>query len=307
MVVDTTAQVETLLKKYEPGEEHRTESKTATADLNVDSNRILEGLVDAYGTSSFSPPSRLCMSDEPGTEARPGRTDVASKPKPDGMSHDTLSWEMIELGLDEPLPLQEILDDLYDLWPARTCFRLTCPRTQIYFAHIHPSVPMIHQYRFLAALSLSPNTRPPIALRYAMWTLAASITDRYQDLHEHFYARARKYAELVEMTGRGEKVTSSAYTQAWLLIGIYELKMMYFPRAWLSTGKAVRLVQMMGMHRLDGLSYDVKQILPPPRDWVEKEERRRTFWMTFCMDRYTTVGTGWPMVIEEEDVSLSSV
>jgi hypothetical protein len=154
---------------------------------------------------------------------------------------------------------------------------------------------MIHQYRFLAALNLSPNTRPPIALRYAMWTLAASITTRYQTLHEHFYTRARKYAELAEMT----------HTQAWILIGIYELKMMYFPRAWLSTGRAVRLAQMMGMHRLDGPDYDLKHMLSPPRDWVEKEERRRTLWMAFCMDRFATVGTGWPMAIEEEDVSRS--
>jgi hypothetical protein len=164
---------------------------------------------------------------------------------------------------------------------------------------------MIHQYRFLAALNLSPNTRPPIALRYAMWTLAASVTSRYQNLHEHFYVRARKYAELAEMTGHGEKVTSTAHTQAWILIGIYELKMIYFPRAWLSTGRAVRLAQMMGMHRLDGHDCDLKQTLSPPRDWLEKEERRRTFWMAFCMDRFATIGTGWPMAMEEGDVSWS--
>jgi hypothetical protein len=136
-----------------------------------------------------------------------------------------------------------------------------------------------------------------------MWTLAASVTIRYQNLHELFYARARKYAELAEMSGQGEKVTSTAIAQAWILIGIYELKMMYYPRVWLSTGRAVRLAQMMGMHRLDGLSSDLKQTLLPPRDWIEKEERRRTFWMAFCMDRYATVGTGWPVAIDEGDVS----
>lgn len=162
---------------------------------------------------------------------------------------------------------------------------------------------MVHQYRFLAAMDLSPNTRPPVALRYAMWTLAASITERYQDLHEHFYARARRYTESVEMTGHGEKVTSTAHTQAWILIGIYEFKMMHFPRAWLSTGRAIRLAQMMGMHRLDSGNQDIRQTLSPPRDWIEKEERRRTFWMTFCLDTYATIGTGWPMTIDESDVS----
>lgn len=58
----------------------------------------------------------------------------------------------------------------------------------------------------------------------------------------------------------------------------------------------------MGLHRLDGVGLDVKQCLPPPRDWTEREERRRTFWMAFCEDRYASVGTGWPMTIEEKDI-----
>jgi hypothetical protein len=34
------------------------------------------------------------------------------------------------------------------------------------------------------------------------------------------------------------------------------------------------------------------------------EERRRTFWMAFCMDRYAGVGTGWPLIVDEKDVHL---
>jgi hypothetical protein len=78
---------------------------------------------------------------------------------------------------------------------------------------------------------------------------------------------------------------------------------MYFPRAWLSAGRAVRLGQMMQLHRLDGAGLDVKQCLPPPKDWTEREERRRTFWMSFAIDRYASIGTGWPMTIDERDVS----
>ena len=46
----------------------------------------------------------------------------------------------------------------------------------------------------------------------------------------------------------------------------------------------------------------MKQCLPPPRDWTEKEERRRTFWMAFCQDRYASIGTGWPMTVDEKDI-----
>lgn len=58
----------------------------------------------------------------------------------------------------------------------------------------------------------------------------------------------------------------------------------------------------MGLHRLDGAGLDIKQCLPPPRDWTEKEERRRTFWMAFCEDRYASIGTGWPMTVDEKDI-----
>jgi len=71
----------------------------------------------------------------------------------------------------------------------------------------------------------------------------------------------------------------------------------------MSTGSAIRLCQMMGLHRLDGSGLDVKQCLPPSRDWTEKEERRRTFWMAFCEDRYASIGTGWPMTVDEKDIS----
>ena len=135
-----------------------------------------------------------------------------------------------------------------------------------------------------------------------MWTLAASVADKFEGLQHHFYQRARKYAQLDEMRGHGESTISIAHCQTWVLTCTYEFKNMYFPRAWMSAGRAVRLAQMMQLHRLDGVGLDVKQCLPPPKDWTEREERRRTFWMCFCVDRYASIGTGWPMTIDERDV-----
>lgn len=68
------------------------------------------------------------------------------------------TWEMIGLGLEEPLPPQETIDELYvfsDLVPARTIMKLTTALShQIYFEKIHASVPMIHKYRYLTAMNL---------------------------------------------------------------------------------------------------------------------------------------------------------
>ncbi|RMZ87643.1 hypothetical protein DV736_g5132, partial [Chaetothyriales sp. CBS 134916] len=199
---------------------------------------------------------------------------------------DNFSWEMIGLGLEEPLPNQDIIDDL----------------NRIYFEKIHPSLPMIHRSRFLASMDLAPQMRPCVALRYIMWAHACSVTSQYSAYAEHFYTRARKYAEQDEMRGHGENIVTLAHCQAWALLSCYEFKMMYFPRAWMSTGRSSRLALMMGLHRQDRLGMDVKQTLPPPRDWLDREERRRTFWMVFCQDRYASIGTGWPMEFDERDI-----
>ncbi len=182
-------------------------------------------------------------------------------------------------------------------------YKLMGPRTSVYFDKIHPSIPMIHKYRYQASMDLCHGRRPPICLRYIMWCHSATVTDRYMDYQDIFYRRARKYVEADEMTGRGEGLVSLAHAQCWLLIGTYEFKMMYFPRAWMSAGRAARLVLMMGLNQVEGVSADAKQSLPLPEDWTECEERRRTFWMAYCVDRYASMSTGWPLSINEKDVS----
>ncbi|ERT01274.1 hypothetical protein HMPREF1624_02516 [Sporothrix schenckii ATCC 58251] len=197
------------------------------------------------------------------------------------------TWEIVQLNLEEPLPDQGIIDEL----------------TEVYFDKIHPSLPMIHKARYLAAMNLSANQRPPVCLRYSMWMSACTVLDKYSDLKDLFYQRARKYLEVDYMKGFGEHMISVAHCQTHVILASYEFKMMYFPRAWMSTGQAIRLAQMIGLHRLDGAGLEVKQCIPPPRDWTEKEERRRTFWMAFCEDRYASIGTGWPMTVDERDIS----
>ncbi|KAL5393194.1 hypothetical protein DPSP01_000025 [Paraphaeosphaeria sporulosa] len=266
-------QVETLLKSQESTEQTR---EPARPDATT-----------AYVASTVQQPLPNSNEFLGASDAR-----LSISPGPDAFSNNATSpegefqWEMIGLGLDEPLPPQDVQDELY----------------QIYFTKIQPSLPIIHRPRFMAAMNLAPHMRPPVCLRYAMWTHAASVADKYDALQEHFYQRARKYAQSDEMKGHGEGTITLAHCQAWALISTYEFKQMYFPRAWMSSGRATRLAQMMQLHRLDGVGLDVKQCLPPPKDWTEREERRRTFWMAFNIDRYASIGTGWPMTFDQRDI-----
>ncbi|EME50066.1 hypothetical protein DOTSEDRAFT_68803 [Dothistroma septosporum NZE10] len=277
------AQVETLLKTQD---DHQPSN-------NVQTNAPTANMVPQYGNldvgGNMGSPAHSNMPQHGFSTQSAEVQDMlgaASDLDMDGSPEEPIPWEMIGLGLDEPLPTQDVVDDL----------------NRIYFEKVHPSLPMIHRPRYYAAMNLAPHMRPPVCLRYAMWCNAAVVSDKYEGLQEHFYQRARKYIQQDEMKGHGEGMITVAHCQAWALIATHEFKLMYFPRAWASSGRACRLAQAMGLHRLDGAGLDVKQCIPPPKDWTEREERRRTFWMAFCVDRYSSIGTGWPMTIEERDI-----
>ena len=71
----------------------------------------------------------------------------------------------------------------------------------------------------------------------------------------------------------------------------------------MSTSRAVRLSQVLGIHLLDGPGA-VNPSMPPPRDWVEMEERRRTFWAVFYLDRGTSSSATWPVLIDVSKVGV---
>ncbi len=74
--------------------------------------------------------------------------------------------------------------------------------------------------------------------------MACTITDKYANLKDLFYRRARKYIEADYIKGYGEQMISVSHCQTHILLSSYEMKMMYFPRAWVNTGSAIRLAQM---------------------------------------------------------------
>jgi len=55
--------------------------------------------------------------------------------------------------------------------------------------------------------------------------------------------------------------------------------------------------------RLDEPHLFCKQTLSDPRDWVDQEERRRTFWAAFILDKFASLGTGWAATLHEDDIT----
>lgn len=181
-------------------------------------------------------------------------------------------------------------------------------REEKFFEFVHPVIPIIHPARYAERIQ-DPQTCPPIYLRQAMWALAASTTDLYSGHCEIFYQSSRRHLEEDELKNPAMDVVSLAPAQTWTLIAIYELNHGYFHRAWMSTSRAVRLVQIMRLHRLDAITQGMDptlRLIQAPKDLTDAEESRRIFWMTYVMDRASCISMGFPALIDERDVRCCS-
>ncbi|KAH7122935.1 binuclear zinc transcription factor [Dactylonectria macrodidyma] len=188
--------------------------------------------------------------------------------------------ELIETGRFEQLPPQAVVEEL----------------TNAYFVNLHLDAPMLHPARYLASLYLPPHMQPPMCLQYAVMAMGATVCPAHNHLAHAFYRRARYYFEADEMRDGGEHFVTLAHTQCCLLMSHFDIKNLWWSRSSINTSRCVRLAQILGLHQLDGEGR-LGPTLPPPKDWCELEERRRTMWAVFCNDRDTSSTTGWPSLI----------
>ncbi|TVY68142.1 Citrinin biosynthesis transcriptional activator mrl3 [Fusarium oxysporum f. sp. cubense] len=194
--------------------------------------------------------------------------------------------ELIGLGQFEQLP------------PSHLTERLVA----LYFDELNQDLPMLHRTRYVTSLHCPAHMRPPMSLQYAVLALAAATRQEFAHLAMPFYQRSRRYAEADEMKGQGEYFTTIAHTQCWCLLAAYESHQLLFSRASVSLSKSVRIAQMLGLHRLDSPKQPTDPPLPPPGDFFEVEERRRTWWVIFCSDRFVSGITGWPALVNDKDI-----
>lgn len=169
-------------------------------------------------------------------------------------------------------------------------------------------IPIVQKTRYLRAFHSAPHLRPPMGLQYAIWAMSSQVYRKYSHFHDAFYRRARQYLENDEMKGHGEHFITIGHAQAWALLAAYEARRLFFTRAAMSCSRCVRLVGMMGLNRLDDSDGGdrLASTLQPPSDWTELEERRRVYWGAFCVDSHASISTGWPTLINANDVSVLS-
>lgn len=98
------------------------------------------------------------------------------------------------------------------------------------------------------------------------------------------------------------ETSETALAQAWVLVVTFEYMRTYHRQAWMSAGRAFRLVQAMRYHEIDNPIDKRGPSSPQCGDFVEVEERRRVFWMTYFLDHIISMRDDWPITLNEHVV-----
>ncbi|KAJ5274241.1 hypothetical protein N7497_004837 [Penicillium chrysogenum] len=170
---------------------------------------------------------------------------------------------------------------------------------QLYFDRVHPVAPMLHQGRYFSWSQRFNKPPSYICLQFAMWALAAASSAHLQHMRESLYTRARSGIEALDRDIESSSAACLQAAQTWLLLTHYEFRYMGYRRAWLTAGRAFRIIQLAKLHEIDRLN-DVSMNMAHPEAWAEAEEKRRTYWLAYCLDRFLNISDEWPLSLHEE-------
>ncbi|KAK5656796.1 hypothetical protein OQA88_4344 [Cercophora sp. LCS_1] len=166
----------------------------------------------------------------------------------------------------------------------------------LYFDRVHLFAPILNRRRYFARAARPTDASAPfIVLQHAMWTLASWLGSQFKDMQRDLYTHTRALLERWEMDMAPESPPIEL-AQAWIFLAIYEIMQVDYDRGWLSAGRCFRLVQLMKLYEIDAPSGIEESDL----SWVDLEERRRTFWMAYSLDRFINLINQMPLTLTEQ-------
>ncbi|KAI3327608.1 hypothetical protein HD806DRAFT_519666 [Xylariaceae sp. AK1471] len=182
---------------------------------------------------------------------------------------------------------------------------------QLFFDRVYPFAPIVHKFRYLSWSQQTDKSKQKLCLQHAMRTLAASFSSQFQLLRNDLYKQARELLHALETND--QESSACAYTfsiehiQAWILLAMYEWMSNAgnYHCGMVSAGRGFRLIQLMRLYDLDkdqstGAGNNCNNEIP--RDWVDTESMRRTFWLAFTIDRFTSAIDDLPLNFDERQI-----
>ncbi|MDI1485584.1 MAG: hypothetical protein OHK93_000722 [Ramalina farinacea] len=190
--------------------------------------------------------------------------------------------------------------------PAGICISdlLHADLDQLYFDRSHSFVPILHQRSYFAWSRSPVKTEAQICLQHAMWTLAASLSAQLQHIRDSLYERTRIMLDSLEAKDTNTDFADIEHVQARILLLIYDFMRTNYQRGWMSAGRCFRLLQLMRLYEIDAPENVARRNnAVETESWIKVEEKRRTFWMAFSLDRFISIRHEWPLTLSEQVIS----
>ncbi|KAL6886754.1 fungal-specific transcription factor domain-containing protein [Trichoderma evansii] len=197
-----------------------------------------------------------------------------------------------EFGHDVELPPDDLIDTL----------------VEIYFARIHPWIPMLHVREFRERMATPSKRQRLTTIFHAIVSLCVRFShDPRLEEPEARSRYARRCRQIVII--RSMESFSVENLQALIICAFDVIGSGRGPSAWSIVGSMARTTEQLQLSIEDEEGHSpsgafIKRIafLPPCKSWKEVEERRRIFWNVFLMDRFCSIATGWNCSLTSADV-----
>ncbi|KAJ5701370.1 fungal-specific transcription factor domain-containing protein [Penicillium malachiteum] len=145
-----------------------------------------------------------------------------------------------------------------------------------------------------------------------MRTIAAAMSAPGNRFCNELYAERCRLLEDHKMKLNLNQTVSTEHIQAWLLVAHYELLRVNEYQAMLTAGRCFRLILMARLFEIDAYkpeeySFQFSHITGSPmknESFKERfslvDEKRRTFWLKFCLHRFLCSRNDYPLTLSEE-------
>ncbi|KAJ2893901.1 hypothetical protein MKZ38_008125 [Zalerion maritima] len=169
----------------------------------------------------------------------------------------------------------------------------------LFFDRFYPYLPFLHRRTFTSTVAQMGHSYHCPLLLYSVIALSSSShpDPKIQSSQEHWYKEAKG-----RYTASNHRPLMPLPTlQAAACIILQATIMGDHATAWLVMGNAWRQCTLLGLSQLDsGFLISIPGLAAPPTgNWRELEERRRTLWTLFILDRGMHFPIGLPHVFDE--------
>ncbi|KAJ5788395.1 hypothetical protein N7457_003385 [Penicillium paradoxum] len=166
----------------------------------------------------------------------------------------------------------------------------------MFFDRAYLFAPIINRQRYFArAPGDLGESKAFYCLQNAMRLLAGSLGSQFKPMLPILYTHTSAILDSWLQDVLDEPIPIEII-QAQLLLALYEILKDNPQKGWTSAGKCFLLIRREKLHQIDNPSISRSCRI----SWVEDEERRRTFWTAYALERYANLVHGQPLALDDQ-------